>query len=89
MMDQLILSRRGLSPPALCRFIPALSQRPLHGSDKWKDRGAQVCAQRTAAEHPSGRRNAQLYEGAGEVASYYRDIRMTKAAEPQRPFLYT
>lgn len=28
MMDQLILSRRGLSPPALCRFIPALSSPP-------------------------------------------------------------
>ncbi len=26
MMDQLILSCKGLSPSALCRFIPALSQ---------------------------------------------------------------
>jgi RNase_H superfamily len=27
MMEQLLLSCGGLSPPALCRFIPALSQR--------------------------------------------------------------
>jgi hypothetical protein len=34
-MEQLLLLCGGLSPPTLCRFIPALSQRPLLFSRIW------------------------------------------------------
>jgi len=33
-MEQLLLSCRALSSPTLCRFIPALSQRPSDLTDK-------------------------------------------------------
>ena len=32
-MEQLLLSCRALSSPTLCRFIPALSQRPINSPE--------------------------------------------------------